>query len=118
MAAILEGHTQAVSRVRRDGTSGEDAAYLSLSLLDTMRPLGWKRNREAVGNMPIWIHEITGAGQRDFPNTILLDVTIRNGQPRHLSTTEDWNSTAVKSWAPINSNMATLLQILLQQHPQ
>jgi len=30
---------------------------------------------------------------------------------------EDWNSTAVKSWAPINSNMETLLQILLQEHP-
>jgi hypothetical protein len=41
MAAILEGHTQAVSRISRDGTSGEDVTYSSLSLLDTMCPPGW-----------------------------------------------------------------------------
>jgi len=117
MAAILEGHTQAVSRVGRDGTSSEEAIYSSLSLLDTMCPLGWKRDREAVGNMPIWIHETTGAGQRDFPNIISLDVITLHGQPLCPSTMEDWNSTAVKSWAPINSNMETLLHILLQQHP-
>jgi len=67
--------------------------------------------------MLIWIHETTGAGQRDFPNIISLDVTILHGQPLGPSTMEDWNNTAVKSWAPINSNMETLLHILLQQHP-
>jgi len=117
MAAILEGHTQVVSRVSRDSISSDEAIYSSLSLLDTMCPLGWKRDREAVGNMLIWIHETTGAGQRDFPNIISLDVTILHGQPLGPSTMEDWNNTAVKSWAPINSNMETLLHILLQQHP-
>jgi len=110
----LEGHTQAVSRISRNGTTGEDITLLSLSLLDTMCPPGWKRDSKVSRNMPTWKHTTTRAGQRDFPNIIPLDVIIRNGQPRHFSTMDDWNSTAAKIWAPINSNMDTLLKILLQ----
>jgi len=67
MAAILEGHTQAVSRISRDDTANDDIIYLSLFLLDIMCPRGWIRDREATEDMPRWIHELTGAGQWGFP---------------------------------------------------
>eukprot|EP00277_Geminigera_cryophila_P008711 CAMPEP_0179410368 /NCGR_PEP_ID=MMETSP0799-20121207/3247_1 /TAXON_ID=46947 /ORGANISM="Geminigera cryophila, Strain CCMP2564" /LENGTH=65 /DNA_ID=CAMNT_0021182207 /DNA_START=392 /DNA_END=589 /DNA_ORIENTATION=- len=50
MTAVLEEHTQVVSRISRDDTSCEEAICLSLSLLDIMCPRGWKRDREAVGD--------------------------------------------------------------------
>jgi hypothetical protein len=43
MAAVLEGHTQAVSRISRDHTANDETIYLSLSLLDMMCPRGWTR---------------------------------------------------------------------------
>jgi len=52
MTAVLEGHTQAVSQISRDDTSTDEDIYLSLSLLDIMCPRGWKRDREATGDMP------------------------------------------------------------------
>jgi len=116
-AAVLEGHTQAVSRISRDDTSTDEAIYLSLSLLDIMCPRGWKRDKEATGDMLRWIHELTGAGQVDFPNFMKFEVTTMHGQPLQPSKMDDWSSTAVKSWAPINCTMETLLHILLQQHP-
>jgi len=39
-----------------------------------------------------------------------------HGQPLQPSKMDDWSSTAVKSWAPINCTMETLLHILLQHH--
>jgi len=116
MAAVLEGHTQAISRISRDATANEDTVYLSLSLLDIMCPRGWKRDREATDDMPRWIHERTGAGQWVFPNLMEFVVTTMHGQPLQPSKMDDWSSTA-KIWAPMNSTMETLLHILLQQHP-
>jgi len=52
MAAILEGHTQAISKIRRDATVDADNIYLSLSLLDTICPQGWRRDKEATEEMP------------------------------------------------------------------
>ena len=46
MAAVLEGHTQAVSRISRDQTAQDEIIYLSLSLLDMMCPRGWMRDTE------------------------------------------------------------------------
>jgi len=45
------------------------------------------------------------------------EVTTLHGQPLQPSKMDDWSSTAVKSWAPINCTMETLLHVLLQQHP-
>jgi len=81
MAAVLEGHTQAVSRISRDDTSTDEAIYLSLSLLDIMCPRRWKRDREATGDMQRWIHELTGAGQWDFTNLMKFEVITMHGQP-------------------------------------
>ena len=67
--------------------------------------------------MPRWIHQQTGAGQRDFPNLMKLETTIMSGQSLNPSTMDDWSSTATASWAPINCNVDTLLRILLQNHP-
>jgi len=117
MAAVLEGHTQAVSRISRDDTANDDTIYLSLSLLDIMCPRGWTRNREATEDMPRWIHELTGAGQWDFPNLMKFEVTTMQGKPLQPSKMDDWSSRAIKSWAQINCTMETLLHILLQQHP-
>jgi len=117
MAAVLEGHTQAVYRISRDDTVNDDTIYLSLSLLDIMCPRGWIRDREATEDMPRSIHELTGAGQWDFPNLLKLEVTTMQGQPLQPSEMDDWSSMAIKSWAPINCTMESLLHILLQQHP-
>jgi len=57
MTAVLEGHTQAVSRISRDQTTKDEIIYLSLTLLDMMCPRGWKRDKEATDDMPRWIHE-------------------------------------------------------------
>ena len=81
MAAVPEGHTQAVSRISRDQTAKDKIIYLSLSLLDMMCPRGWKRDTEATDDMPRWIHELTGAGQWDFPNLMKFEVNIMSGQP-------------------------------------
>jgi len=51
MAAVLEGHTQAVSRISRDQTAKDKIIYLSLTLLDMMCPRGWKRDKEATDDM-------------------------------------------------------------------
>ena len=40
-----------------------------------------------------------------------------HGQPLQPSKMDDWSSTAIKSWAPINCTMETLLHIVLQQNP-
>jgi len=115
MAAVLEGHTQAVSRISRDETANDETIYLSLSLLDIMCPRGWIRDREATEER--WIHELTGAGQWDFPNLMIFEVTTMQGQPLQPSRMDDWSSRVIKSWAPINCTMDTLLHILLQLHP-
>jgi len=81
MAAVLEGHTQAVSRICRDQTTNDEIIYLSLSLLDMMCPRGWKRDKEATDDMPRWIHEQTRAGQWDFPNLMKFEINIMSGQP-------------------------------------
>jgi len=39
------------------------------------------------------------------------------GQPLQPSKIDDWSSMTIKSWAPINCTMETLLHILHQQHP-
>jgi len=117
MAAVLEGHTQAVSRISRDHTANDETIYLSFSLLDMMCPRGWKRDREATDDMPRWIHQLSGAGQWDFPNLMKLEITTMSGQPLQPSTMDDWSNRAIASWAPINCSMETLLHILLQQHP-
>jgi len=116
-AAVLEGHTQAVSQISRDQTAQDEIIYLSLSLLDMMCPRGWKRDREAIDDIPRWIHQLTGAGQWDFPNLMKFEITIMSGQPLKSSTMNDWSTKATASWAPINCNMETLLHILLQHHP-
>jgi len=116
MAAVLEGHTQAISRISRDVTANEDTVRLSLSILDIMCPRGWIRDREATDDMPRWIHELTGAGQWDIPTLMEFVVTTMHGQPLQPSKMDDWSSTA-QIWAPINCTMETLLHILLQQHP-
>jgi len=88
------GHTQAISRTSRDVTANEDTIYLSLSLLDIICPGGWMRDREATDDMPRWIHELTGAGQWDFPNLMEFVVTTMQGQPLQPSKMDDWSSTA------------------------
>jgi len=40
MAAILEGHTQAISKISRDTTVDADNIYLSLFVLDSICPQG------------------------------------------------------------------------------
>jgi len=117
MAAVLEGHTQAISRASRDQTADYQIICLSLSLLDMICPRGWIRDKEAAGDMPRWIHQRTGAGQWDFPNLMKFGTTIMSGQHLQSSTMDDWSSKATASWAPINSNVDTLLRILLQNHP-
>ena len=117
MAAVLEGHTQVVSRISRDQTAEDEIIYLSLSLLDMMCPRGWIRDKEATDDMPRWIHKLTGAGQWDFPNLMKFEIPIMSGQPLKSSTMDDWSTKAMASWAPINFNMETLLHILLQHHP-
>jgi len=117
MAAVLEGHTQAVSRIRRDHTANDETIYLSLFLLDMMCPRGWKRDREATDDMPRWIHELSGPGQWDFPNVMKFEITTMSGQPLQPSTIDEWGNRVTASWAPINFNIKTLLHILLQQHP-
>jgi len=82
-----------------------------------MCPRGWTRDKEATDDMPRWIHQLTGAGQWDFPNLMKLEITTMQGQPLQPSTMEVWINKARISWAPINCNMETLLYILLQQHP-
>jgi len=116
MAAVLEGHTQAISRISRVVTANEDTVYLSLSLLNIMCPPGWIRDREATDDIPRWIHELTGAGPWDFPNLMEFVVTTMHGQPLQPNKKDEWGCTA-KIWAPINCTMETLLHILLQQHP-
>jgi len=91
--------------------------YLSLTLLDMMCPRGWKRDKEATDDMPRWIHELTGAGQWDFPNLMKFEINNVSGQPLQFSTMDDWSAKAKVNWAPINCNMETLLHILLQHHP-
>jgi hypothetical protein len=117
MAAVLEGHTQAISRVSRDQAAEDQIICLSLSLLDMICPRGWIRDKEATGDMPRWMHQQTGAGQWDFPNLMKFETTIISGQPLNPSTMDDWSSKATASWAPINCNVDTLLRILLQNHP-
>jgi len=116
MVAILEGHTQALSRISRDATANDDTVYLSLSLLDIMCPRGWRRDREAIDDMPRWTHERTGAGQWDFPNLMEFVVTTKHGHPLQPSKMDDWSSTG-KIWAHLNCTMETLTHLLLQQHP-
>jgi len=94
----------------------DETIYLSLSLLDMMCPRGWKRDKEATDDMPRWIHQLSGAGQWDFPNLMKLEITTMSGQPLQPTTMDDWSNRAIASWAPINCNMETLLHILLQQH--
>ena len=89
MAAVLEGHTQAISRVSRDQAAQDQIICLSLSLLDMICPRSWMRDIEATGDMPRWIHQQTGAGQWDFPNLMKFETTIMSGQPLHLSTMDD-----------------------------
>jgi len=110
MAAVLEGHTQAISRASRDQTADYQIICLSLSLLDMICPPGWIRDKEAAGDMPRWTHQRTGAGQWDFPNLMKLGTTIMSGQPMQSSTMEDWSNKATASWVPINSNVDTLLK--------
>jgi len=117
MAAVLEGHTQAVTRISRDRAAQDEIIYLSLSLLDMMCPRGWIRDKEATDDMPRWIHQLTGAGQWDFPNLMKFETTIMSGQPLKSSTMDDWSAKAIASWAPINCKWETLLHILLQHHP-
>jgi len=116
MAAVLEGHTQAVSQISRHPTAPDETICHSLALLDMMCPRGWTRDKEATGEMPRWIHEQTGAGQWDFPNLMKFEVNILSGQPLNPSTMDDWSDSS-KIWAPINCNMSTLLHILFQHHP-
>jgi len=113
MAAVLEGNTQAVSRISRDQTAKVEIIYLSLSSWTR----GWKRDKEATDDMPRWIHELTGAGQWDFPNLMKFEINIMSGQPLESSTMNDWSIKATENLAPINCNMETLLHILLQHHP-
>jgi len=115
MAAILEGHTQAVSKISRDNTVDADNIYLSLSILDSICPLGWRRDKKATEDMPRWIHERTGAGQWDFPNLMEFAVTTRHGQPLQPNTTDDWDNT-IQIWAPMNCTMNNLTHLLLEQH--
>jgi len=89
MAAVLEGHIQAVSRISRDDTTNDETIYLSLFLLDIMCPRGWIRDRESTEDMPRWIHELTGAGQWDFPNLMKFEVTTMQGQPLQTSKMDD-----------------------------
>ena len=117
MAAVLEGHTQAVSQISRHPKTSDEIIYLSLTLLDMMCPRGWTRDKEATDEMPRWIHEQTGAGQWDFPNLMEFEINILSGQPLHPSTMDDWSGPSRTIWAPINCNMSTLLHILLQHHP-
>jgi len=117
MAVVLEGHTQAVSRISRDQTARDEIIYLSLSFLDMICPIGWKRDKEATDDMQRWIHEITGAGQWDFPNLMKFEINIMSGQPLQSSTMDDWSTKSKVNCAPINCNMETFLHILLQHHP-
>jgi len=117
MAAVLEGHIQATSRTSRDPAADHSTICLSLTLLDMICPCGWIRDKEATDDMPRWIHQRTGAGQWDFPNLMKLETIILTGQPLQSSTMEDWSSRGAASWLPINSNIETLLRILLQNHP-
>jgi len=67
--------------------------------------------------MPRWIHQRTGAGQWDFPNLMKMETIILSGQPLQPSISEDWSNSGATCWLPINSNIDTLLRILLQNHP-
>ena len=51
MAAVLEGHTQAVSRISRDRSANDEVIHLCLSLLDMMCPRGWIRDKEATDDI-------------------------------------------------------------------
>ena len=51
MAAIMEGHTQAISRISRDAIVDANNIYLSLSLLGTIYPQGWRRDKEDIDDM-------------------------------------------------------------------
>jgi len=117
MAAVLEGHTQAVSQISRHLTTPEDTVCQSLALLDMMCPRGWTRDQEATDEMPRWIHEQTGTGQWDFPNLMKFEINFLSGQPLYPSTMDDWSASSRTIWAPINCNISTLLHILLQHHP-
>jgi len=117
MAAVLEGHTQAVSQISRHPTAPDEIIYLSLALLDMMCPRGWTRDKEATDEMPRWIHEQTGAGQWDFPNLMKFDINIMSGQPLQSSTMDDWSTSSKASWAPINCKLATLLHICSNTTP-
>jgi len=46
-----------------------------------------------------------------------FEVATMHGKPLQPSKMDDWSSTAIKSWAPINCTMETLPHILLQQDP-
>jgi len=59
-----------------------------------MCPRGWKRDKEATDDMPRWIHELTGAGQWDFPNLMKFEINIMSGQPLESSTMNDWSTKA------------------------
>jgi len=63
MAAALEGHIQAISRISRDPAADHSTIGLSLTLLDMICPCGWERDKESTDDMPRWIHQRTGACQ-------------------------------------------------------
>ena len=67
--------------------------------------------------MPRWIHQRTGAGQWEFPNLVKMETIILSGQPLQPSASEDWSNSGATCWLPINSNIDSLLRILLQNHP-
>jgi len=117
MATVLEGHTQALSLVSRQRASTDEVRYRSLGLLDTICPRGWVRDKEAMGNMPRWIHEQTGVGQWDFPNLMKFEINVMSGQPLQPGTMDEWNALPTEIWAPINCPLPNLLHILLQHHP-
>jgi len=89
MAAVLEGHIQAISRTSRDPAAEHSTIGLSLTLLDMICPCGWVRDKEATDDLPRWIHQRTGAGQWDFPNLMKVETIILAGQPLQSSTLED-----------------------------
>jgi len=89
MAAVLEGHTQAISRTSRDPAADHSTICLSLTLLDMICPCGWIRDKEATDDKPRWIHQRTGVGQWDFPNLLKIETIILAGQPLQSSTIDD-----------------------------
>jgi len=117
MATVLEGHIQAISRISRDPAADHSTIGLSLTLLDMICPHGWERDKESTEDMPRWIHQRTGAGQWDFPNLMKMETIVLSGQPLIPNLSEDWSNSGATYWLPINSNIDTLLRILLQNHP-